>query len=114
MGDMDALQQSIPASDIDDCFQEVPKDPALLYVNDNISGKGWKMFFRRLGLTDADIEAVEHQTSELKEQTWQLLRKWREVQDTQATFMQLKDAALQNGQKDLASKIQAIATGSEW
>lgn len=114
MGDMDAFQQSISASDIDDCFQEVPKDPALIDVNDNISAKGWKMFFRRLGLTDADIEAVEYRTSELKEQTWQLLRKWREVQDTQATFMQLKDAALLNGQKDLANKIQAIATGSEW
>ena len=111
---METLQQSIFPSDIDGCFQEVPKDPALLDVNNNISGKGWKMFFRRLGLTDADIAAVEYRTSELKEQTWQLLRKWREVQGTQATFLQLKDAALLNGQKDLANKIQAIATGSEW
>ena len=101
------------ASEIEDCFQWVPDDRALLAVNDNISGKRWKMFFRRLGLTDTDIYTIEYRTSDLKEQTWQLLCKWREVQGAQATFRQLKNAALRNEQKDLANKIEGIATGSE-
>ena len=101
------------ASEIEDCFQRVPEDRALLAVNDNISGKRWKMFFRRLGLTDTDIYTIEYRTSDLKEQTWQLLCKWREVQGAQATFRQLKNAALRNEQKDLANKIEGIATGSE-
>ena len=105
----------ILSSNIEDWFLRVPDDHKLLAVNDNISGKGWKMFFRRLGLPDAVIETVLYQESDhdLREQTWQLLRKWRELHGAQATFRQLKDAALQNGQKDLADQIEGIATGSE-
>ena len=109
----DTTERQRDTSEIEDCFQRVPDDHKLLDINDNISEKRWKMFFQHLGLADADIYTIECQTSDLKEQTWQLLCKWREVQGTQATFRQLQNAALRNGQKDLASKIEGIATGSE-
>ena len=100
------------ASDIEDCLR-VPEHRELLDVNEKLPGKGWKMFFRHLGLKDGDIATVQHQDNELKEQTWQLLLMWQQRHGTQATFKQLIDAAKDNGQKDLADQIECIATGSE-
>ena len=51
-------------------------DENILMKLSNQVGTNWKMIVRRLGVTDAEVDAIEHDYHKVKEQSYQGFRAW--------------------------------------
>ena len=69
--------------------------------------KDWRWLGRALGLTESDLEQVEHKEKDLAEICYQMLLKWQQAKGSQATCRELKTALSSEnvGRDDLAEIV---------
>ncbi|XP_019641649.1 PREDICTED: receptor-interacting serine/threonine-protein kinase 1-like [Branchiostoma belcheri] len=101
---MDAGSTSIPAST--DTLSRVVQEEDFQEIQEHIGWK-WKNVAKRLGLSDGQIDGIEHDHKEepLSEKVYQMLRKWKQLKGDSATVAVLIQALEQEGLHDVADKI---------
>ena len=68
-------------------------------------GRDWKMLARELELPETEIQAILHSNPfDLHEQSYQSLKKWKEIGDTHATATKLYKALKRQHLNSIAHK----------
>lgn len=57
-------------------------------------GKQWKKLGRRLGVSDAELEEIDHAHDQISEKGYHMLKHWEQGQGVDATYQALHDALL--------------------
>ncbi|KAL8198632.1 UNVERIFIED_CONTAM: Tumor necrosis factor receptor superfamily member 25 [Gekko kuhli] len=79
----------------------------LYTVIDAVPARRWKEFMRGLGLRDGEIEAVEVEYTQLREQQYEMLKRWRQQGATMdAIFAVLEDMQLGGCAQELREQLQ--------
>ncbi|XP_054857780.1 tumor necrosis factor receptor superfamily member 25 [Eublepharis macularius] len=80
----------------------------LYAVIDAVPARRWKEFVRGLGLRDGEIESVEVEHRQLREQQYEMLKRWRQQQGAtvDAIFAVLEDMQLGGCAHELREQLQ--------
>ena len=92
----------------------VPTQELLSTVAMSVRSSEWKWLGRALGLTEPNLEQIEHKEKDLAEICYQMLLKWQRVNGFRATSQVLKKGLSSVKRDDLTEMIEDARHLPKW